>query len=190
MELGDALNKFGAGVVKDAKNNLKRYDKDNGALENSLSYKVNVSKNSFQLDIYAEKYWTYVDYGVKGVGGTKADKTIYVNGEKKIVKGEKWQVKRVNNSKYKYKDKMPPTRVFNMWTVKKGIAPRNKKGQFQTRKGLMFAIAKSVYHTGIETTGFLTTPFNNQFNKLPEEVVLEYALTVENLLKTTLKSKK
>ena len=175
MELGDALNKFGAGVVKDAKNNLKRYDKDNGALENSLSYKVNVSKNSFQLDIYAEKYWTYVDYGVKGVGGTKAD-------------GTQWKVKKVNNSKYKYKSKMPPTRVFNMWTVKKGIAPRNKKGQFQTRKGLMFAIAKSVYHTGIETTGFLTTPFNNQFNKLPEEVVLEYALTVENLLKTTLKS--
>ena len=71
--------------------------------------------------------------------------------------------------------------------VKKGIAPRNKKGQFTTRKGLMFALAKSVYHTGIETTDFLTKPFDDEFKNFPDEVVEIYGLTVENLLKTTIK---
>ncbi|RLD25813.1 MAG: hypothetical protein DRI75_12815, partial [Bacteroidetes bacterium] len=84
MALIDYINTFGTNVIDKAKSNLKKEDKREGPLEESLSYKVNVSKNSFQLDIYAENYWKYVDYGVKGVGGTKADKTIYVNGEKKI----------------------------------------------------------------------------------------------------------
>ena len=187
MALIDYINTFGTNVIDNAKSNLTKEDKGGGALEESLSYKVNVSKNSFQLDIYAENYWKYVDYGVKGVGGTKGDKTIYVNGEKKIVKGEKWQVKRVTNNKFKYKDKMPPTKVFNGWSIKKGIAPRNKKGQFTTRKGLMFALAKSVYHTGIKTTDFLTKPFDDEFKNFPDEVVEIYGLTVENLLKTTIK---
>lgn len=187
MSLEKTLNIFGDNVINSAKANLKKEDKDGGKLDKSLDYKVIVSPNSFQFDIYAEDYWTYVNYGVKGVGGTKADKTEYVNGKKTIVKGEKWQVKRVTNNKYKYKDKMPPTRVFSNWSVKKGIAPRNKKGQFTTRKGLMFALAKSVYHTGIETTDFLTKPFEDEFKNLPDEVVEIYGLTVENLLKTTIK---
>ena len=63
----------------------------------------------------------------------------------------------------------------------------NKKGQFTTRKGLMFALAKSVYHTGIETTDFLTKPFDLEFKSFPDDVVEIYGLTVENLLKTTIK---
>lgn len=174
MALIDYINTFATNVVDKAKSNLVKEDKGGGALEESLSYKVNVSKNSFQLDIYAENYWKYVDYGVKGVGGAKAN-------------GDNWKVKRVTNNKFKYKDKMPPTKVFNGWSIKKGIAPRNKKGQFTTRKGLMFALAKSVYHTGIETTDFLTKPFDLEFKNFPDEVVDIYGLTVENLLKTTIK---
>lgn len=174
MALIDYINTFATNVVDNAKSNLVKEDKGGGPLEESLSYKVNISKNSFQLDIYAENYWKYVDAGVKGVGGSKAN-------------GDNWKVKRVTNNKFKYKDKMPPTKVFNGWSIKKGIAPRNKKGQFTTRKGLMFALAKSVYHTGIETTDFLTKPFDDEFKNFPDEVVEIYGLTVENLLKTTIK---
>lgn len=174
MALIDYINTFATNVVDKAKSNLIKEDKGGGALEESLSYKVNVSKNSFQVDIYAEDYWKYVDAGVKGVGGSKAN-------------GDNWKVKRVTNNKFKYKDKMPPTKVFNGWSIKKGIAPRNKKGQFTTRKGLMFALAKSVYHTGIKTTDFLTKPFDDEFKNFPDEVVEIYGLTVENLLKTTIK---
>ena len=174
MALIDYINTFATNVVDKAKSNLVKEDKGGGPLEESLSYKVNISKNSFQLDIYAENYWKYVDAGVKGVGGSKAN-------------GDNWKVKRVTNNKFKYKDKMPPTKVFNGWSIKKGIAPRNKKGQFTTRKGLMFALAKSVYHTGIETTDFLTKPFDDEFKNFPDEVVEIYGLTVENLLKTTIK---
>ena len=174
MALIDYINTFATNVVDNAKSNLVKEDKGGGPLEESLSYKVNISKNSFQLDIYAENYWKYVDAGVKGVGGSKAN-------------GDNWKVKRVTNNKFKYKDKMPPTKVFNGWSIKKGIAPRNKKGQFTTRKGLMFALAKSVYHTGIKTTDFLTKPFDDEFKNFPDEVVEIYGLTVENLLKTTIK---
>lgn len=187
MSLENTLNLFGTKVIDSAKRNLQKEDKAGGKLEKTLDYKVIVSPNSFQFNIYAEDYWTYVNYGVKGVGGKKADKTEYVNGKKTIVKGEKWKVKRVTNNKYRYRDKMPPTRVFSNWSVRKGLAPRNKKGQFTTRKGLMFALAKSVYHTGIETTNFLTKPFEDQFKSFPDEVVEIYGLTVENLLKTTIK---
>jgi NAD-specific glutamate dehydrogenase len=86
----------------------------------------------------------------------------------------------------KKKQKKKINRKNIHWTVRKGIAPRNKKGQFTTRKGLMFAIANSVYHTGLETTNFFTKPFENEFNKLPNELVEAYGLEVEKFLKFTL----
>ena len=77
--------------------------------------------------------------------------------------------------------------AFNGWTIRRGIAPRRKGGQFQKRKGLLFAIANSVYHTGLETTHFLTTPFERYFKDLPDDIVEAYALEVEDLLKFSLK---
>ncbi len=113
MALIDYINTFASNVVDKAKSNLIKEDKGGGPLEESLSYKVNVSKNSFQVDIYAEDYWKYVDAGVKGVGGSKAN-------------GDNWKVKRVTNNKFKYRDKMPPTKVFNGWSIKKGSLQRER----------------------------------------------------------------
>ena len=66
--------------------------------------------------------------------------------------------------------------AFNGWTIRKGIAPRNKKGQLMKRKGLLYAIANSVYHTGIETTHFFTDALDNEVLKLGDEIGEAFAL--------------
>lgn len=171
MLVKKALDKFGSLVVDGAQKELKRKKKNaSSRLSKSLDYKVKVSKNSFQLDFLMEDYGKFIDKGVKGIGGSKAD-------------GSKWKKKRVTNNLYKYKTKKPPASAFNAWTVKRGIAPRDEKGRFTTRKSLQFAIANSVYHTGLETTNFFTKPFEKAFKKLPEELVKAYGLEVDKLLK-------
>lgn len=175
MSVKQALDNFAYDVIDGAKKILKQKDKNTSKkLSNSLDYKVNVHKNSFSLSISMEDYGKFIDKGVKGVGGTKAD-------------GSKWKQKRVINSPFKYKNKKPPTAVFNEWTVRRGIAPRNEKGQFTSRKGLMFAIANSVYHTGLETTNFFTNPFEKEFKELPDELIKAYGLEVDAFLKQVTK---
>ena len=169
MSVKKALDNFGRSVVDESKKRLSKKNAS-GDLSKSLDYKVKISKNSFQLDFEMEDYGKFIDKGVKGVGGTKAD-------------GSTWKKKTVTNNLYKYTNKRPPTKAFNNWTVKRGIAPRNKKGQFTTRKGLMFAIAESVYRTGLKTTNFFTKPFEKAFKKLPDELIKAYGLEVEKLLK-------
>ena len=176
MSVKNALDSFAYDVIEGAKKALK--DKNINAskkLSNSLDYKLKVSNNSFSLSFYMEDYGDFIDKGVKGVGGTKAD-------------GTKWKKKRVSSSSpYKYKNKKPPSSVFSDWIVRKGFAPRNKKGQFTSRKSLQFAIANSVYHTGIKTTNFFTTPFNREFKNLPDALVEAYSLEVDDFLEFALK---
>ena len=151
--LKDALDELGRKIQRDARLNLKRVKKGNSSLYKNLKYKVDKSSIVFTLP----EYWEYVDAGVKGVGGSKAD-------------GSRWKIKKVTNSKFKYKDKMPPLMAFNGWTIKKRIAPRSKGGQFTSRKSLLFAISKSVYHTGIATTDFFSEPVETNVNKMAENI--------------------
>ena len=173
MFVKKALDKFGSSVIKQSRTQLTKKKKNaSKGLYDSLDYNLKVSKNSFELSFLMEDYGKFIDKGVKGVGGTKAD-------------GSKWKTKRVTNNEYKYKSKRPPASAFSQWTVRRGIAPRNKAGQFTTRRGLMFAIANSVYHTGLETTNFFTKPFEDAFKQLPEDLVEAFGLQVDELLKNT-----
>ena len=151
--LKDALDELGRKITRDAKLNLKRVKKGNSNLYKNLKYKT--EKNSIVFTL--PDYWEYVDAGVKGVGGNKAD-------------GSRWKTKKVTNSKFKYRDKMPPLMAFNGWTIKKRIAPRSKSGQFTSRKSLLFAISKSVYHTGIATTDFFTEPVDTNIKNMSDKI--------------------
>ena len=153
------FDKLGSNVVAQARVNLKKKKKGDSNLSKNLSYKV--KRNSIEFTL--AEYWEYVDAGVKGKGGTKAD-------------GKAWRLKKVTNSKFKYKTKKPPFMAFNGWTIRKGIAPRNKKGQLMKRKSLLYAIANSVYHTGIETTHFFTDALDNEVLKLGDEIGEAFAL--------------
>ena len=175
-QVRDALDIFGEKVVGRAKSNLKGFRKGGSTLEKTLDWETEVSKNSWHFAIHAQDYWEYVDAGVKGIGGTMAD-------------GSAWKQKRVTNNKFGYKDKMPPPSAFSRWSIKKGLAPRTKGGQFTKRKSLQFALAKSVWHTGIESTYFLTDPFERYFKKLPDEVVEAFNLKMDDMLEFALKTK-
>ena len=177
--LKDALDSFSYDVIDDAKRELSKKKKNaSKSLSNSLDYNLKVNKSSFSLSFFMEDYGKFIDSGVKGKGGKKAD-------------GSTWKRKRTSNkSLFKkgngYTNKMPPSKAFDKWTVRKGIAPRSN-GKFTSRKSLTFAIAKSVFHTGIEGTNFFSKPFIKRFDELPDEVVEAYSLDIDDFFKFTLK---
>lgn len=161
-----ALKAFLKYTVTQAKANLTRKKKNSTkALYNSLEYDYTVSENSFSASISALEYGEYQDKGVSGK-------------------------KKKYNTPYSYKNKRPPAKVFDGWIVRKGIAPRNDKGQFQTRKGIAYAIANSVFMNGIKPSLFLTTPFEKGFKRLPDEIVEAYGLDVETFLNFVINGKK
>jgi hypothetical protein len=163
-ETRDALNKFAKYVIQESKNNLSKSNKNvSKELYNSLGYDLNVSKNSFSLSILMEDYGVFQD---KGVSGT----------EKKY------------NTPFKYTNKRPPASAFSNWVVRKGLkGTRDAKGRFVSRKGLMFAVANSIFKKGIKPSMFFTTPFQKAFKDLPEELILSFGLDLERFIDFTIK---
>jgi hypothetical protein len=178
MSVKDELDKFGKYVKQQAKSNLtKSGKKDTGDLYNGISYAITETKTGAEINFdfgKAKDYWEFIDKGVKGVGGTKAD-------------GSSWKVKKVTDSPFKYKDKAPPIKALDGWVLRKGLAGRNEKGQMMSRKSIKFAIVQSIFHTGLATTNFISTPFEKAFQRLPDEIYSAYGLELEEQLKVILK---
>jgi hypothetical protein len=161
MRVEDVLRTFGKRVQQQARANLTRNKMNaSGGLYDATKYDLQVGKNSFSLSFEMPEYWQYQDSGVSGT-------------EKKY------------NTPFKYTNKKPPARVFESWAKQKGIKPRGKDGRFTTFKSFGFAVANSVFKKGIKPTKFFTKPFENEFNKLPDDIVEAYALDIDNLLTFT-----
>lgn len=153
-----ALEKFRDLVVAEAKANLKKMGKDtSGKLSSSIKGEVKQMPNSIGVYFEMEAYGNFQD---KGVSGTQ----------------------RKFDTPYSYKSKMPPPSAFDKWIIKKGIAPRSTSGKFQSRKGLQFAIAKSVFRNGIKPSLFFTKPFEAAYKTLPDTLIDKYGLDAEQLL--------
>ena len=75
---------------------------------------------------------------------------------------------------------MPPAKSLDKWTIRKGIAPRDKEGRFIPRKSLNFLIARSIYNKGIKPSLFFTKPFEKAFRDLPPELTTAFAIDIEN----------
>jgi hypothetical protein len=157
------LTDFRNYVVKESKSNLTRLKKSSSKkLYNSIKGTVKVSKNSMTVDFSMEDYGLFQDKGVSG-------------------KRKKYK------TPYTYKSKMPPPKKLDKWIVRKGIAPRNEKGQLMTRKSLQFVIARGIYFNGIKPSLFFTKPFDKAFKRMPNELIQKYGLDVDNFLEHTLK---
>jgi hypothetical protein len=161
MSVKKALDTFSKRVKQQARANLTR-NKMNASkgLYESTKYDLTVSPNSFILSFDLKNYWQFQDSGVSGT-------------ERKF------------NTPFSYKTKKPPAQIFEKWAKLKGIKPRNKQGKFTTYKSFGFAVATAIFKRGIKPTKFFTKPFENEFKKLPEEVVEAFALELDDLLTFT-----
>jgi len=160
--LRDELNKFAKYVIQQSRSNLSKGKKNvSKELYNSLGYEISQSGSTMSLGFDMADYGKFQDRGVSGT-------------EKKY------------NTPYKYTNKMPPAKAFDKWTVRKGIAPRGKGGKFEKRKGLNYAIAKSIYKKGIRPSMFFTKPFAAAFKRLPDELVEAYAIGIEKQIQVNI----
>lgn len=172
LQIQKSLDKFMATVIKGAKDQLDRNNKNaSGELSKSITGRVKHSARSIEINFFMEEYGTYQDQGVKGMGGTKADGTAWTN------KGQ--------GGRFQFKKGVPNTAMIQSlekWIKIRGIKGRNKKGRFIKNKSLAFAIANSVFHTGIKRSLFFTKPFEKAFKKLPDNILETYALELNTLL--------
>jgi hypothetical protein len=168
----ETLKKFVAYVVSQAKRNLTTSGKNaSKKLYNSIKGEAKQFPNSIGIYFDMQEYGFFQD---KGVSGTK---------------------KKYSGTEFSYKSKggvkglkgMPPPKAFDKWSIRRGIAPRGKGGQFQTRKGLNFAIARSIFEKGIKPSLFFTKPFEAAYKKLPDDLVDSYGLDVIDLFDSIMK---
>ncbi len=141
-----AAERYAKYVIQQARTNLTKRQNGGGNLYNSLEYKIVNKKttDNVVVEFFMDYYGQFQDEGVKGA------KSVYPQSTK---------------SPFRYKTKMPPQRVFDKWLIKRGIAPRDKKGRFISRKSLKFLIARSIYEKGIMATFFFTKPLNRGKDK-------------------------
>lgn len=159
----EVLDRFIKHVVSQAKRNLTTTGKNaSKKLYNSIQGEAKAFPNSIGIYFDMEDYGFFQDKGVSGI-------------------------KKKYNTPFSYKTKMPPPSAFDKWTIRRGIAPRNTKGQFQTRKGLNFAIARSIFEKGIKPSLFFTKPFEAAYKNLPDELIDKYGLDVIELFDSIMK---
>jgi hypothetical protein len=171
VSVEDVLNGFGKRLKQQALSNLSKKKKNNTkALYDSIKTEVRVSKNSFQFTVSMTDYGRFVDLGVRGkTSSFKAPNSPFKFGTGTGAKGGL-------------------TGGIFLWVTQKRIQFKNRKtGAFLSYKKTAMLITRSVYNKGIAPTNFLQKPFENEFKKLPNEIVKAYGLTVANLIKSSLK---
>jgi hypothetical protein len=146
-EFEKALEKYAKYVIQQSRSNLsKKKNNASKQLYNSLEYKIQDDKVSF----LSEDYGQFIDKGVKGAKSTYPESSA---------------------SPFRYKSKQPPSSVFDKWSIRKGIAPRDSKGRFVNRQSLNFLIARSIKNKGIRATLFFTKPFERGLDLYGDEIV-------------------
>lgn len=166
-----ALKQFINEVVSKSRTNLARKGKNaSGNLSKSISGTYKVSDNSLQISFSMEDYGEFQDKGIKGAKSSN----------------------KAPNSPFKFGTGTAPKGMFktaiNAWVVRKGIAPRNDKGQFQSRSEMLFNIRRSIYNTGIRPSNFFTDAFGVGFKGLDNTILEAYGLDVETFLKYSLEN--
>jgi hypothetical protein len=166
-ETQKALNTFGKRVIKQAKQNLTKKKKNvNKKLYDSLFYKAKVMPNRIDVFFFMEKYGIFQDKGVKGT------KSNYIENR---------------DTPFSYRMKMPPREPLIEWAKKRQIRLRDDKGRFA--KGnyntIGYLLQKSIFEKGIRASMFFTKPFENEFKKLPTEIIEQYGLDIDEFLELT-----
>lgn len=127
---------------------------------------INVSKKTILIAIVANKYWDFINQGVKGRDFTKVG---------------------VEKSPYQFKDKAPPIRAMvqyiNAKPLKINVTPKkDKKGRelkvkkrdiAKEKNRYAFAMSRSIQSNGIRATHFVDNTLTPEFVKEFQEIMLE-----------------
>lgn len=168
------LNSFGKQVVNRAKGTLKRRGKVvTGKLLNSVKYNVVKTQDGYSVEFSMLDYGKFID---KGVSGTKKKRSfVDYKGQKKT-------------SPFSYGKTRDGglTKGLDQWIVRRGIAPRDAKGKFLSRKSLKFLIARKIYLYGKQGISFFQKPlglglkqFGSEMLKSVKEDIIENLTTVK-----------
>lgn len=181
-ETQKSLDTFRKYVIQQAKSNLSKSKKNSSKkLYNSINGVSKVNPNSISLYFEMLDYGVYQDKGVNGVGPAGKDR---FGKPKKVVK----------NGKYNFGSGTGPegglTKGIDKWMVRKGIAPRDKNGNFISRKNLKFLIARSIFRHGIKASFFFTKPFEKAYKNLPNELISAYGLDITKIFTDTIDTRK
>ena len=177
--LNKIANVFAKQVIKKSKDNLVSLGKADGNLYKNLNSKVTDIENGVKVVFDMPDYGEFQDKGVDGVK-------------------KKYGAKSYDGRSLSYTDKMPPPSKLDKWIVRKGIAPRNKKGQFKGRtisnvgfaKSIQFLIARGIFINGIRPSLFFTKPFNNEMKEFKNKFNENFLLDVDIEVKKSIKNKK
>ena len=154
------LKSVGRKIVRQAKNNLKKGDKVvSGSLLNSIKYKVLKTAEGFTVQFTMADHGKFMDKGVSGTNKRRYFKDI--NNTRR-------------QSPFRYKNLQPPASALDKWIVRRGIAPRDKKGRFMSRKSLKYLIARKIKSFGIQGISFFTTPVRLALKDMPRELALAF----------------
>ena len=159
------LEAFKDFVIQQARTRLTKGNKNvSKSLYDSLKGNVKVTPNAIELSFEMDEYGMYQDKGVSG-------------------KQKKY------DTPYSFKSKMPPIKPLAEWAKKRNIRLRDEQGRFErgNYNTIGFLIARSIYRKGIKPSLFFTKPFEQGFKKLPDTLIEQFGLDVEDFLAYTLK---
>jgi hypothetical protein len=171
--LQDALDKFKASVIKQARTNLSKGDRNvSRKLYNSLKGQAKVYAKGYSLSFEMEEYGFYQDKGVKGKkSSVRAPKSPYKFGSGKGKKGGL-------------------TEGIQRWVKARKFQFKDKKGKFMSYDSTAWIITKSIYAKGLRPTLFFTKPFEASYKRLPQELVNDLKIDLEKIFNYSIKQPK
>ena len=171
--LQDALDKFKASVIKQARTNLSKGDRNvSRKLYNSLKGEAKVYAKGYYLNFQMEEYGNYQDKGVKGKrSSSRAPNSPYKFGSGKGAKGGL-------------------TEGIQRWVKARKFQFKDKKGKFMSYDSTAWIITRSIYAKGIRPTLFFTKPFEAAYKRLPQELVNDLKIDLEKIFNYSIKQPK
>lgn len=142
--IADVLQRFGNDIQKDLTTNLdKKKINDSFNLRQSIQFDVTFLGVGYTFELRMNKYGDFIDQGIEGVGGKKAD-------------GSQWNKLSID-SPFRFKRKKPPVRELEGWAYRRRVNP--------------FAIRESIFHKGLKPNDFYSEIVTEQrINKLAEDL--------------------
>ena len=174
------LKRFGKAVVRGGRIRLAAAGMGSSRLIKNFSYQLGkIVPGDLPKAITfkfggSDKYWQFVDEGVRGSGGYKG-------------RGRA----RGGKSPFRFKKKNIAKGVIDRWIVKKGLkAARDKEGRFIKRKGLAFVIGRAIAQRGLTRTQFFSAPYKKNMKYYINKIANAYAEDIEDDIVSKMKGKK